>query len=213
MALSKLEQKARRIKNKELSANLRRLRVGTSWRLNSDFLFQERADWFISVVFATWLSEERTTATLYIKPMALDPLFWEIAGIEENKSMPLSFRRNGAWTCSTPAFGKVELDDELEPHLLAGSLLEWSEQQGSKLENYSINEFVAFIQKAPRGYPGAYLAAEITGLILQGKLKTAQEKCRDARAQKESGGFMWGPPGDRISFVDAAESWSARAQN
>jgi hypothetical protein len=213
MVLSKLEQRARQAKTKELLVALRRRRVGTGWRLSSNFLFREHTGWFFSVVFAIWPSEPRTVAKLYVKPMALDPLFWKIVETEENINTPLSFRHNGAWTCSTPVFSQIEFDDSLEPELLAASILEWSHQQLQATADHSVDDFVSFIQAAPRGYPEAFFASEVIGLILQGKLNAAKARCGEAKARKSDGGFVWGPHGAKISLVDGVESWLARNEN
>lgn len=213
MTLSKLEQKARRARGKEFSAALRRLRVGTSWRFSSHFLFQQRSGWFVSVTPSVAISKEKTTARIDIKPMELDPIFWKIIGLEENNGMPMSFRRNGAWTCSTPAYREIELSENSDMESLACRLIEWSDQVILDIDKLNIDDFINFIQVSERGYPDAFFSAEISGLILQGNLKNALEICREAKARNSDGGFVWGPPGARTSLVDAAEDWLARSQN
>src|SRR5882762_4101669 len=100
--LSREERVARRALCQAVKMQLKQLSKGTGWRFSKYVLFREHGGWFISTRSAVWLSEPKTTADFQIKPMALDPLFWEIVGLQSNNEQPLSFRFLGAWTCSTP---------------------------------------------------------------------------------------------------------------
>lgn len=97
-------QRARRVKGKQLQGALRRSIVGTKWRCFGGILFTDHLGWFVEVVSAVWIPSRRTVARIHVKPMAIDPIFWDIVGLLENNKLPLSFRAIGAWTCSTPDF-------------------------------------------------------------------------------------------------------------
>ena len=97
---------------------------GSGWRTIEGCLFREQAGWSVSVCPSVLIYEECTKATVWAKPMAIDPIFWDIVGLPENADAPLSFRLNGAWTCHAPPFDEVSIEENTDPNVVATRLLD-----------------------------------------------------------------------------------------
>lgn len=99
-----LNAKAQRAFEKDTVAATRTAVKGSGWRVSKGVLFRQEGDWFFAV-HRRRLSPDLTdgfTVELMGKPMALDPLYWEVMGLEDNASQPLSFRYWGAFVCGSP---------------------------------------------------------------------------------------------------------------
>ena len=92
--------KQRRVFEKELLATLGSAIKGTGWKKSGGILFRELNGFFCEIRISVSLNDEKICVTQEVKPMALDLILWDILGISENRSEPLSFRSNGAFTCS-----------------------------------------------------------------------------------------------------------------
>lgn len=92
--------KRRRVFEKELLAALGPAIKGTGWKKSGSTLFRQSGNYFQEIRISVSLYDGKTGVTHYIKPMALDPILWDVLGLSENASEPLSFRTNGAFTCS-----------------------------------------------------------------------------------------------------------------
>lgn len=91
----------RAVFEKELLAALGPAVKGTGWKKNRSALVMQSAAFFQDIVISVYLNDEKIIGVLQtFKPMALDTLLWDILGMPENASKPLSFRTWGAFTCS-----------------------------------------------------------------------------------------------------------------
>jgi hypothetical protein len=205
--LSREERATRRALSQSVTTQLRQLSKGTGWRFTKYILFREYRGWFISTISAVWLSEPRTTADFHIKPMALDPLFWEIVGLQSNNKEPLSFRGLAAWKCSTPPLAESDVPEGSgQPQEIARRILYWSAEQLNAISHQLTNEsFLHFIQNHPRRTSGHYLETLVTTLVLMGREEMAQEVLTQAKARNEAGDFSAGGK----SFVEMAREWIA----
>ena len=155
------------------------------------------------------LTDQILRFELRVKPMSIEPVFWEIADTQANEKMPLSFRLVGAWTVSTPATRVVAIDEgSLDAGSLAEEILEVAhrELEQSRLSR-SVEGFLADVQQHhSRLSSRPYLPAIVCSLIVLGRLDDARAICIAARAKHEIGGFLVGAR----SFVDLAIAWLDR---
>ena len=186
--LGREEQRARRALSKEFDRAIKARAKGSGWRFASGTLFQEFRGWFVSVKASVWVAQPTTRIELRVKPMALDPVFWEIVETPTNGDLPLSFRENGSWTCRTPAFAADELD-ELGPDVtaLADSALAWAKGKLATIESLSTESFLEWLSAHPRR--NAHIATLVGALILAGHLDRARQLCIEGLERGESGGF------------------------
>jgi hypothetical protein len=178
------------------------------WRAVQGRLFAERDGWFLDVHAGPWVMKDQTTAEFRAKPMALDPLFWEIVKTPDNNKQPLSFRLLGAWTCQGPYWSETQITEGVDPDDIAARILEWSNAQAdSPPFSYDVNALAKFIegQLEGRGMKGAWLAELVSLLALAGRLDEARDFCVAAIERGEHGGYSIGPQ----SFPELALEWVA----
>jgi hypothetical protein len=174
------------------------------------FIFCERLGWFIELLYVTHRDRAVTSVRLHAKPMGLDPVFWDIVGLPENRAMPLSFRANGAWTCFTPEIAELVLDDAgLDAAAVAEAVMRWGDEQVSELAaGWTLDAFVDRISNHPRQVEAcSWLAALTAGLILAGRFEAARHECLEARERGVVGGFR---AGDQ-DFPGMALAWMERS--
>ncbi len=207
--LNRIEQKNRRALSKAVTAELRARVRGTGWKITQGWLFREDDGWFVDARPLMHLTDQILRFELRVKPMSIEPVFWEIADTQANEKMPLSFRLVGAWTVSTPATRVVAIDEgSLDAGSLAEEILEVAhrELEQSRLSR-SVEGFLADVQQHhSRLSSRPYLPAIVCSLIVLGRLDDARAICIAARAKHEIGGFLVGAR----SFVDLAIAWLDR---
>ncbi|PZQ13094.1 MAG: hypothetical protein DI565_15655 [Ancylobacter novellus] len=124
--------------------------------------------------------------------MELDRLFWEITGLPENNSLPLSFRAHGTWICTTPAHEELKVADaEMTADAVASEIIRWADTCFSDLSPLvSVSSIIEEIEEM-RQSTGlkSYFAAHVCSLILAGRIDAARVECEDAIRRDHAGGF------------------------
>ena len=136
------EKRVVKQREKDFQAALKANSRAAGWRYAASDIFRQQGEWFVSILPSlTW--QRGVRMQLMVKPMALDSLFWDIVGVEENSSLPLSFRARGAWVLRPVTFlGPILLDIE-EPDVLARRLLEWANEHVSQsLQTASVQQML-----------------------------------------------------------------------
>ncbi len=78
------------------------------------------------------------------------------------------------------------------------------------LDGLDAEQYARFLREAPRGYPGAYLAAEVTTLIHFRRDQKARALCEAALARDDDGGFSFtAVNGERVNFTKGALAYLA----
>ncbi|MBV6658105.1 MAG: hypothetical protein KI785_10105 [Devosiaceae bacterium] len=109
--------KAYRAWERDLNAALRDAVKGAAWRQKRGVVFQQIDRWFVA---GRWVVEGRGAdrqliAHLMAKPMAIDPLLWDVMGLGENNDQPLSFRYWGAFVCGLPTLASAKIANGAAP--------------------------------------------------------------------------------------------------
>ena len=163
---------------KSLHAELRPLLKGSAWRKSSYSLYNQFGLYYQEIYIAVHRNALLTTASLRFKPMAIDPILWEILGIPENRKEPLSFRALGAFTCA----GLPILESQLEqpgdsPKDVAAALLDFSIGNVSLYQRQlDASNFSTLIANHPNQVArGAYAVTLVTSLINDGELELASD--------------------------------------
>ncbi len=139
--------------------------------------------------------------------MQIDPLFWSIFGLEENKKMPLSFRDQGAWTIRPPKQNHYLSEATTDPLELAADTLDYSNKRLSEIKTVSIEHMLAEYEPIAASN-GTRRTIAVCLLLLLGREDEALELCGDKNDSvsvfdKDSGGFTHG----NRTFFDAARQW------
>lgn len=213
--LTREQQRSAKQRGKDFDAALKGAARETGWRFARGEVFRQSGDWFISIV-PSLLWGRGAIVRMTIKPMALDPLFWNIVGLDENEALPLSFRATGAWVLRPPS-----IDDHVglstrEVEQLASEVLRWGDQRTSKIVGtISLDTMLAELVKN-EPLRGQHRALAACLHILAGDHETATRLCRVADTDahpmlRDSGGFTTHNSDGSIStFFDQARDWIAR---
>jgi hypothetical protein len=201
--ITRAEESARHAYRRALERAVRSVSKGSGWRSIEGCLFREQEGWFVSVCPAVYIFEKSTKASVSVKPMAIDPIFWDIVGLPENNDAPLSFRLNGAWTCQPPHLDEVSIKEQENVADVAARLIEVAnERLAYVVEHFSLENFLQLCRTSGE-IENRYLPCVITTLIALGREHEALEVSAAAKVRGDSGGFLT-PKG---SFSDMATTW------
>jgi hypothetical protein len=203
--MTREERKQVSQRQKEFEAALKQRAKGTGWRFTGGTIFRQQDDWFVSASpRLTW--QRGVQNQLNVKPMALDPLFWEIVGLEENNELPLSFRVNGAWVLRPPSIDEFKNGKMIDPEKLANATFEWTHKWRAKnLATYSVDKLLAQLDPL-ENTSGHYRAVAICLLILREDFQRARTLC-DAERGDVGGFFTSGGDGPSYTFYQQARNW------
>ena len=121
--------------------------------------------------------------------MTIDPVFWDICSLPENKNKPLSFRALGAWTCPMLEARAVDVAEAADAGDTATTALSIASEFLGAGFPPSLAWFEAECRKAQE-HQHAILATIITTLVATGRRREALELCLEAEAGGETGGFV-----------------------
>jgi hypothetical protein len=200
--ITRAQESARHAYRRALEKAVRAASKRSGWRTIDGCLFREQAGWFVSVCPSAFTYEESTKATVSAKPMAIDPIFWEIVGLPENADAPLSFRFDGAWTCQPPPFGEVAIEENTDANIVAARLLDTANERLAAVERWSVEDFLQLCRTSG-ATEDSYLPCVVTALLSLRRDSEALEACKSAKARGDSGGFL-SPDG---SFSEMATRW------
>lgn len=148
---------------------------------------------------------------MVVKPMTIDPVFWDLVGLPENRNLPLSFRLTGAWTCRPPYYAELQIEEDHDPSIVAGRVFAIADEQlDAVTQSYSMDGFLAACRAATErreGWSEGFLPSLIATLIATHREHEALELCESAHAKGQKGGFG-APEG---SFVQMAAAWLRRS--
>jgi hypothetical protein len=197
------QKKARHAYRRALEKAVREQAMGTTWRSIRGEIFREQAGWFVSASPSDYINEETTKVNIVVKPMAIDPIFWDLVGLPENRDLPLSFRLTGAWTCRPPRFAELPLAEDPDPSIVAGRLIAAADEQLKLVsQSHSLDAFLATCRAAAEKSEG-YLPSLVATLVAMNREDEALAICEEARETGQNGGFAV-PQG---SFVEMAAHW------
>ncbi|WP_312488304.1 hypothetical protein [Sphingomonas sp.] len=201
--ITRTEEAARHAYRRALEKSLCTHVKGTEWKSAYGSIFREKAGWFICASPSVYIFEHVTKASITVKPMAIDPIFWDIVGLPENRDQPLSFRANRAWTCRPPQFADIPLEEDDDPAIVGKRLIfTATEQLESVIRCYSPERFLNKIHDAD-SMDGSHLASIIPTLISLDRQHEALAICDEACSKGWNGGFL-APEG---SFAEMAASY------
>ncbi|HEY5072634.1 MAG TPA: hypothetical protein VII63_11460 [Caulobacteraceae bacterium] len=83
--LTRRQQMDRRMLDKSVAMQIKGFARDTGWRVSQGWLFREQDGWFFEVWTIVARNSPHTIAKFISKPMEIDPIFWDIVGLPENK--------------------------------------------------------------------------------------------------------------------------------
>jgi len=207
--LGRDQRSAAKRREKDFQAALKAAGRRRGWRYAGGWLFRQDGEWFASIL-PSLLWERGAAIAFALKPMALDPLFWDIVGLPDNGKLPLSFRANGAWVLHPPPRESRVGSDVAEVSALAE--LAARSADGQLEESRETRSTGRMLDELTDGGPprGRRRALAICLNLLDDDLDGALALCRESGRSndRDSGGFTTSNPDGSVStFVDQAEAW------
>lgn len=201
--ITRAEESARHAYRRALEKSLRARVKGTGWKSAHGTIFREQAGWFIGASPSVYIYERVTKAVISVKPMVIDPIFWDIVGLSENRGQPLSFRAGGAWVCRPPYYAELCLEESDDPAVVAeGIFVAVADQLQNVTRSHSLERFLSACREASSS-DGAYLSSIVPTLVALHRQDEALAICEEACSQGLEGGFL-APEG---SFVEMAAAY------
>jgi hypothetical protein len=181
---------------------------GTEWKKSSNFVYRTANEFFLTATLSVYLNADVTRATFMAKPIAVDPILWEILNMRENAQEPLSFRANGAFTCPMPEFMSGQLEPPTTtPSAIASAFLEFARRSSiAFFEGLNVVPFLRQVEQHPNQRErGAYAITLVTDHINGGNVA---EALRVAKSYAEGHLHSCAQMSDRgRSFHDLAVEW------
>jgi hypothetical protein len=179
MGINKLNAHAAKLRrqfDKELNAALGRHVKGSGWKKSGPTLFAKVGENFHEVNVSVYLNDDIVRVTHAFKPMALDPILWDIMAMSENVERPLSFRSNGAFTCASLPICETTL--EQVPGIadeMAASIVKWAtDNLGAYATLQQPGGFSDLLTQHPNQIArGAYATTLVVSLINDENLEAA----------------------------------------
>ena len=163
---------------KALFASLKPRLKGTSWKSSGGSVFSRVGENFVVVDPSVHRNAEQTVARLAIKPLAVDPILWDILDLPENHRLPLSYRSHGAYTCSALPVHDEEIERPGdEPAVVAERLAGFCfDRAPSLLARQHWRSFAKHVRAHPNQRErGAYAITLVCALIAEGNFPEARD--------------------------------------
>lgn len=196
---------ARRLFEKECLVALAALTRKTGWKKSREFVVRQQGGLFFAGKLTVYLNANRLVASLDAKPMALDPILWEILDLPENNQMPLSFRAMGAFTCHALTMAETDLEyNELSPNAVALAFMEFIEKAASQAhESLRSRSFTEQLLAHPNQVDGgAYAITLVASQINDGQYRQAAELAQ---------GYASGRLSSRLQMISLNKSFHEHA--
>ena len=198
--ITKAGESARHAYRRALEKSIRTQANGTGWKSAGGSMFREAAGWFFQAAPAVYIYEPDTKLGVSVKPMAIDPILWQLLGVPELGKQSLSFRATGALTCRPRCFDEQPIEENDDPAIVADRLIAAATKHfENTLQSYSLDAFLIDCREAA-GRTENYLPSLVATLIAMNQEGEALAVCEQARARGAIGGLLF--PGS--SFVEMA---------
>lgn len=180
--ITRAQESARHTYRRALETALRTKAKGGFWRSGQGSIYRQKAGWFVSATPSVRIREQVTTVLIGVKPMAVDPIYWDLVGLPEHGELPLSTRLNEEWSCRSTCFAELTLDEDSDAVIVAGRLLDIADEQLDLIQRfYTADLFLAACRSAAEK-DDDYLPSVAAALIAIGRRDEALALCEKARA-------------------------------
>lgn len=206
--IPRARRSARIAYDRALTKAVRQIAKGTGWRSVEGMLFQDLNGWWTGISPVVSIVEDTTTVNVLLKPMSIDPVFWEITGMPENNVQALSFRYLGAFTCPTPTVQELEVNETGTPSDVAARILKISNEQAEQNSDLrNLPAYVSYLETLHDPHD-TFRSTIVCSLIVMGREQEAADLCKTAPSG--SGKFLFLGPGPNTSFESMALDWLDR---
>lgn len=184
------------------------------WSFDFGTLSNNQEGWYVANT-AILAYERGAMMNMIYKPMAVDRIFWEIAGLPVKNADSLSVRNRRVWTVMPSSYSEslghnVSCVDEL-----ASLTFEWTrEWRDRHLKDLSISSMLDQLGDLTQS-SGTYRALAVCLLVLQNDFDAAHALClKHSYSQDDDGGLSFkGADESHLTFYDRAREWMIKARS
>jgi len=124
-AMTPAELKRKKTRDDAFDSALRQVSAASRWRFGCGSMFTDQHGWYLANL-PKLAYRQGVVMCLCYKPMAMDPLFWEIAGLSVDSEKSLPFRNQVPYAiCAAQHHALIGADTE-SVHELAELTLSWT---------------------------------------------------------------------------------------
>jgi hypothetical protein len=194
--VTKEERAARRDYRKAFAKALTAAARPTRFQTANGCLYDTRDGWFVAVGIALRPDRTSTRLVAHIKPMAIDPIFWEAMALGDKWRRPL-WKRHLGLAIRDPPFAEIEIHDGNRAEPAAAHFLRQAETWAGSTFDLSLADYLSRCRAAEKRR-FHYFAAIATTLLAMGCEQEALELCRAATVAGNNGGYRQ----DKRDFAD-----------
>ena len=167
------------------------------WQHAYGSLIADKGGGFVAVVTAPVPKSSTIMVLSKIKPMAIDPIFWDVMGTPKSWTRALS-RRDGGPSLRPPS-ERFECSDSTGAEAAAAEIVAAANDAAAKAQRWSLSDFITLCRAEG---PDRYIACILTALIADDRVDEAVSTARSARDEGKSGGFRAQGKGFVELFLD-----------
>lgn len=194
--MTKEERAARKEYRKAFAKALTAAAKSTPFQTASGCLYEVRGEWFVAVGIALYPDRTSTRLAAHVKPMAIDPIFWDAMALGDEWRRPL-WKRHLGLAVRDPPFADILVEDGNQADEAAARILRQAEAWASSASSLSLENYLDRCRSAEKR-PFHYFAALATTLVAMSRRDEALELCRAAIAAGNGGGYR----ADKRNFAD-----------
>lgn len=185
---------------------------GSGWKKKHSSFFRQVDDKFLCASAYPYFEFEDSVPSMLLrvryeaKPMGIDPIYWDISQMAENKNEPLSFRAWAAFKAEPAYFhlGTTIGDPEKTVEDVISKFLNWMTAETKRVEdvlnNAPFSEIYLSLEPDADEHEN-YAATRICSLVLEGHKDKALEIARNL-APNSFRNLYYKNPGDRVNFYE-----------
>lgn len=194
--MTKEERAARKDYRKAFAKALTASAKSNGFQTARGCLYQVRDEWFVAAGIALYPDRSSTRLVAHIKPMAIDPIFWDAMALGDEWRRPL-WKRHLGLAVRDPPFADILVEDGNQAGDTTAEILKQAEAWASSASSLSLEDYLSRCRSAEKR-PFQYFAAVATTLVAMSRRDEGLELCRAAIAAGNGGGYR----ANKRSFAD-----------
>lgn len=217
------DNKTAKLLDREILSGIKEQIKGTGWKKKHNSFFRQIESNFHCVSAHPYFEFNDGRPTLFLrvsskaKPMGIDPIYWDIAELPDNKNEPLSFRTWAAFKTNALDFNHGEpLNGPMSSvNEVISAFMDWKDKETKSVTKTLESKIFSRIFRESKGENISKHSNPITlicALILEGNQEEALEIARKYAPSSYRNLFVDGNPSDRVNFYELTVLYLAGRQ-
>ena len=209
------ENKIEKQLKKEIIDGIKASLNGSGWKKKHGSFFKSIGENFYCASVYPFIDFENSQPTIGLnaryeaKPMGIDPIYWDIAEMPENKNEPLSFRAWAAFKTDPACFHLTTTITENcdSIHEAITSFVDWIQKETERVKNIMETTLFSEVYESLNPDPNVHsydAATMICALILEERANDALSIARNLAPTSYRGLYQGGKPQNQVNFFELA---------